>query len=132
MTLVFCGRRNFNYNLFFYLDMVKILKLKKIDFLFVLYLLKKRLNFSILFIYLFFTYFISSRIRGIHIWIKFLIGIRMLYQSKYELLRPETERKCENVTAASRSRFFYLSLYLFPISTSTFCFHTALYSLLTN
>lgn len=127
MTLVFCGRRNFNYNLFFYLDMVKILKLKKIDFfLFFIYRKKDWIFQFYLFI------FISSRIRGIHIWIKFLIGIRMLYQSKYELLRPETERKCENVTAASRSRFFYLSLYLFPISTSTFCFHTALYSLLTN
>lgn len=127
MTLVFCGRRNFNYNLFFYLDMVKILKLKKIDFfLFFIYRKKDWIFQFYLFI------FISSRIRGIHIWIKFLIGIRMLYQSKYELLRPETERKCKNVTAASRSRFFYLSLYLFPISTSTFCFHTALYSLLTN
>lgn len=63
MTLVFCGRRNFNYNLFFYLDMVKILKLKKIDFLFVFYLLKKRLNFSILFIY----FYIIKNKRNTHL-----------------------------------------------------------------
>lgn len=127
MTLVFCGRRNFVIIYFsyggknietgrkFFCSLFIEKKIEFFDFI---------LTWIEFYLFIFFIYFISSR-WGINIWIKFLIGIRMLCKVSTNYYVRKQVRKCNS----SLSLEILLSIVIsFPISTSTFRFHIALFS----